>query len=173
MQGGADDGLFLMLLEDGAQVARLVLERASTWGLELRRGREVDALSTHYRYHVLRPDLAEKPDLVAAQNELINALLGLRNLLATDPDFVRYKTLIGHDSVRPGAWDGNHWDYEATDAWRIAQYPLFIAEVTAATVPEWRARIDSYVDAVRFDGGHFTPMRAFLGLLSESNAPAA
>lgn len=173
IQGGADDGLFLMLLEDGARVGRLVLERASTWGLELRRGREVDALHTHYRYHVLRPDLAEKPELVAAQKELINALRGLRDLLAADPDFVRYKTLIGHDSVRPGAWDGDHWDYEATDAWRNDQYPLLIAEVTAATVPDWRARIDTYVDAVRFDGGHFMPMRAFLGLLAEQKPDVA
>lgn len=173
MQGGGDDGLFLRLLEDGARVARLVLKRASAWGLELRRGREVDALHTHYRYHALRPDLAEKPSLVAAHKELIDALLGLRDLLAADPDFVRYKTLIGHDSVRPSAWDGDHWDYEATDAWRQEQYPLLIAEVTAATVPEWRARIDTYVDAVRFDGGHFIPMRAFLGLLAEQKPDVA
>jgi ppGpp synthetase/RelA/SpoT-type nucleotidyltranferase len=173
MQGGADDGLFLMLLEDGARVARLVLERASAWGLELRRTTEIDALHTHYRYHVLRPDLAEKPELVAARKELIDALLGLRDLLAADLDFVRYKTLIGYDSVRPGAWGGDHWDYEATDAWRQEQYPLLIAEVTAATVPKWRTRIDNYVDAVRFDGGHFMPMRAFLGLLAEQKPDVA
>ncbi len=173
MQSGGDDGLFLMLLEDGARVARLVLERASGWGLELRRGREIDALQTHYRYHVLRPDLAEKPNLVAAQRELIEALIGLRDLLATDPDFVRYKTLIGHDSVRPGAWDGDHWDFEATDGWRQEQYPVLIAEVTVATVAEWRTRIDTYVEAVRFDGGHFMPMRAFLGLLAEQKHDVA
>ena len=167
MQGGGDDGLFLMLLEDGARVARLILERAPTWGLELRRGREVDALHTHYRFHVLRPDLAEKPELVTAQKELIEALIGLRDQLAADADFVRYKTLIGHDSVHPGAWDGDHFDYEATDTWRQEQYPRLVAEATAETVPEWRARIDTYVDAVRFDGGHFMSMRAFLGLLAE------
>ena len=48
-----------------------------------------------------------------------------------------------------------------------------IAEVTAATVPEWRARIDTYVDAARFDGGHFIPMRAFLGLLAEQKPDVA
>lgn len=171
MQGGGE--LFLTLLEDGARVARLILERAPTWGLELRRGREVDALHTHYCFHVLRPDLAEKPELVAAQKELIDALICLRDLLAADPDFVRYKTLIGHDSVRPAAWDGDHWDYEATDAWRQEQYPLVVAAVTTETIPEWRSRIDAYVDAVGLDGGHFMPMRAFLGLLAEQKPDVA
>jgi ppGpp synthetase/RelA/SpoT-type nucleotidyltranferase len=171
MQGGGE--LFLTLLEDGARVARFILERAPAWGLELRRGREVDALHTHYRYHVLRPDLAEKPELVVAQKALIDALTGLRDLLAADADFVRYKTLIGHDSVRPDAWDGDHWDYEATDAWRQEQYPLLVDEVTTETIPEWQARIDTYVDAVRSDGGHFMPMRAFLGLLAEQKPDVA
>ncbi|MFZ2996317.1 MULTISPECIES: RelA/SpoT domain-containing protein [Sphingobium] len=165
MQGG--DELMLMLLEDGVRVARLILDRAPHWGLELRRGREVDALHTHYRYHVLPPTLAEKPELVEAQRALIDALLDLRDQLAADPDFMLYKTLIGHDSVHPGAWDGDHFDYEATDEWRRDCYPAIIAEVTAQTVPEWKARIDRYSDAVGFDGGHFMPMRTFLGLLAE------
>lgn len=173
MQGGGEGGLFQMLLEDGARVARLILDRAPQWGLELRRGREVDALHTHYRFHVLRPDLAEKPELVAAQTALIGALLGLRDLLAADADFVRYKTLIGHDSVHPGAWDGDHFDFEAIDAWRQESYPAIIAEVTADTVAEWRGRIDAYVDAVGFDGGHFMSMRAFLGLLAEQKPDVA
>lgn len=173
MQGGGEGGLFQMLLEDGARVARLILDRAPQWGLELRRGREVDALHTHYRFHVLRPDLAEKPELVAAQTALIGALLGLRDLLAADADFVRYKTLIGHDSVHPGAWDGDHFDFEAKDAWRRGSYPAIIAEVTADTVAEWRGRIDAYVDAVGFDGGHFMSMRAFLGLLAEQKPDVA
>lgn len=173
MRSGDDEKLMLMLLEDGAHVARLVLARAPEWGLELRRSREVDALHTHYRFHVLRPDLAEKPELLAAQKELVDALLGLRDLLAADEDFMLYKTLIGHDSVRPGAWEGDHFDYEATDAWRRGRYPAIIANVTAETVPECKARIDTYVDAVGNDGGHFTPMREFLRLLAEQKPELA
>lgn len=165
MQGGGE--LMQMMLEDGARVARIILDRAPQWGLELRRSREVDALHTHYRYHVLRPDLAEKPELVAAQEALIGAIIGLRDQLAADPDYTLYKTLIGHDSVRPDAWDGDHFDYEATELWRQSRYPAIIAEVTAETVPEWKARIDRYTDAVGSDGGHFMAMRAFLHVLAE------
>jgi len=173
MQGGGDEGLILMLLQDGARVARLVLERMPQWGLELRRKCEVDALHTHYRFHVLRPDLAEKPELVAAQVALIDALLGLRDQLAKDPDFVRYKTLIGYDSVRPSAWDNDPFSYELTDAWRDSQYPAIIAEVSPATAPEWLARIDSYVDAAVSDGALFQPMRTFLGRLAEQKPDVA
>ena len=172
MRGG-DDGLMLMLIEDGARVARLILARAPRWGLELRRGREVDALHTHHRFHVLRPDLAEKPEFVAARTDLIDALLGLRDQLAADADFMRYKTLIGYDGVWPDAWDGDHFDHEALDAWRQEQYPSIIAAVTAETVPEWRARIDTYVEAVGHNGGNFKPMEDFLGLLAEQKPDVA
>ena len=165
MQGGSE--LMPMLLDDGARVARIILDRAPHWDLELRRGREVDALHTHYRFHVLRPDLAEKPELIAAQQSLIDGLLGLRNQLAADPDFTLYKTLIGHDSVRPEAWEGDHFDYAATDVWRQERYHAIIAGVTPETIPEWKARVDRYTDAVGFDGGHFMPMRSFLKLLAE------
>jgi ppGpp synthetase/RelA/SpoT-type nucleotidyltranferase len=165
MQGG--DNLIQMMLEDGARVASLILARAGQWGLELRRGREVDALHTHYRYSVLRQDLAEKPELVAAQEALIGALLGLRDQLAADPDYMLYKTLIGHDSVRPDAWDGDPFDYEATDQWRRDRFPGIIDDVTAKTVHEWKARIDRYTDAVGSDGGHLMAMRAFLQRLAE------
>jgi len=173
MQGGPDEQLMQMLMEDGARVARIVLARARAWSLELRRGREVDALHTHHRFHVLRPDLAEKPPLIAARRDLINALLGLRDQLSADEDFMLYKTLIGHDSVRPDAWEGDHFDYEATDAWRRGRYPTLIADVTAETVPQWKARVDRYVDAAGNDGGHFMPMREFLGLLSEQKPDVA
>lgn len=173
MQGGGDHGLFLMLLENGARVARLILERAPKWGLELRRGREVNALHIHHRFCVLRPDLAEKAELVAAQKELMNALLGLRDQLAADIDFVRYKTLIGYDSVHPGAWAGDHFDHKAREAWRRDRYPSIIAEVTAETVPEWRARINTYVEAVGIDGGNFMPMYEFLGSLAQQKPDVA
>jgi ppGpp synthetase/RelA/SpoT-type nucleotidyltranferase len=173
MQGGGDEALFLMLLEDGARVAKIILARAPQWSLELRRSREVDALHTHYRFHVLRPDLAQKPELVAAQKDLIAAILGLRDQLAADEELVRYKTLVGHDTVRPAAWDGDHFDFEATDAWRLERYPTIIAEITAETVPLWRERIDSYVEAAGGDGGHFISLRAFLKLFAEQKPDLA
>lgn len=173
MHGSADEQLMLMLLEDGARVARLTLERAGRWSLELRRGQEIDALHTHYRFHVLRPDLAEKPELVSAQKELINALLSLRDQLSSDQDFMLYKTLIGHDSVRPDAWHGDHFDYEATDAWRRGRYPEIVADIDVEGVPQWTARIACYVEAAGNDGGHFMPMREFLGLLSEQKPDVA
>lgn len=165
MQGGGE--LAQMMLKDGARVARIILDRSPQWGLELRRSREVDALHTHYRYYVLRSDLAEKPEVAVAQETLIGALLRLRDQLAADPDYMLYKTLFGHDSVRPEAWDGDHFDYEATDTWRQIRYQAIIAEVTAEALPEWKARIDRYTDAVGSDGGHFMPMHAFLQMLAE------
>ncbi|PVB62046.1 RelA/SpoT domain-containing protein [Labrenzia sp. 011] len=173
MRAESDPGLFLMLLEDGTRVAEITLARISRWALELRRSREVDALHTHHRFQRLPPDLAENTELIAAQKKFIDAILALRDRLAADDDYVCYKTLIGYDSVRPNAWEGDHFDHEATDVWRREQYPRIVANVTIEKVPAWKARIDAYVGGVGHDGGNFTPMREFLGLLAEQKPDVA
>lgn len=173
MWGGANPDLLLMQLQDGVRLARLIITRASCWGLELRRSCEVQALETHHCFHVLPKGSTERPEIVARHKELLEALLEFRDQLATDEEFILYKTLIGHDTVHPDAWDGGHFDYQGLRTWRLGQYATILASVTSETASAWNARIDAYVDAVGNDGGHLQPMRGFLGLLSEQKPDVA
>ncbi|BBD03498.1 MULTISPECIES: RelA/SpoT domain-containing protein [Sphingomonadaceae] len=171
--GNFDAGLAKILLDDTSRVCSIMTARAAAWGLELRRWCEVDALHTHYRYHVLRPDLAEMPDLVAAQKAAVDALLSLRDLLNADAEFFLYKTLIGHDTVRPAAWDGDHFDYQATDAWRAERYAVIVEEITPPAVADWMTTLYRFIEAVGSDGGHLTPLRNCMHKLAREKPDVA
>jgi len=173
MRGNFNAELARIVLRDASRAERIVLNRAEKWGLELRRQCEVDALHIHYRFHALRPDLADKPEVLAEQEKLIDALLALRDMLNADLEFQQYKILIGHDTVRPGAWEDDPFDFEATDAWRREQYPAMIAQIDAASVMEWRGKLAGFVAAVGSDGGHLQPSRDFLATLSTEKPDVA
>lgn len=171
--GNLDAGLAKILLDDTTRVCGIMTARASGWGLELRRWCEVDALHTHYRYHMLRPDLAEMPELVAAQKAAVDGLLSLRDLLNADAEFFLYKTLIGHDTIRPAAWDGDHFDYNRTDAWRAERYAVIVGEITPQTVADWMTTLYRFIEAVGSDGGHLTPLRTCMHKLAREKPDVA
>ncbi len=142
---GAGEAIRILVMNDAADVAALWRRIAPTAGLEVRRRMQVDALHVHHWYHALPAHMAGNADLVAAQQRLVTELLSLKNELDADPDFVIYKTLIGHDSVHPTAWDGQHFDHVAADQWRQASRPGILAEIDDERADEWIARVRRYL----------------------------
>jgi ppGpp synthetase/RelA/SpoT-type nucleotidyltranferase len=152
---GGNEALRTMVMKDAARVARIERGLVKRSGLEIRRQMEVRALNVHYWFQAVPLDMVGDADLVAAQQALIAELLALRDQLNDDPDFVLYKTLVGHDTVRPGAWDGDPFDYQATDAWREERFPAILAEINDGTADAWIARFRRYlaVPIAPGDGG--------------------
>ena len=54
----------------------------------------------------------------------MEAILAFRDLINADPQYVRYKTLVGFDSVFPFDWERETPDYAATRQYRIVQIAL-------------------------------------------------
>lgn len=156
----------LMVATDTVRIYDFLGEHTASWGLEMRRWVEVEAHRCHYANRGLPPSMASDQKLMDAQQALVASLLRLRDLLNADPEFIRYKALIGHDSVRPEAWDGAAFDYDATDQWRDGMCTAMIAEITAATFAEWLDRIRAYMTEGGRDGTHAVPLSNFLSRLS-------
>jgi ppGpp synthetase/RelA/SpoT-type nucleotidyltranferase len=164
--GNFDEALALVIFEDTKRVEEIIISRAADWGLELRRHCEVEALRLHHHFHALRPDLGENADVVKAQQSLVGILMALRDQLNNDAEYVLYKTLIGYDTVRPEAWDGDPFDFNATDHWRCARFKEIISELDAKDIAEWSCKLERFVTAVGSDGGHLMPLRSFTEKLS-------
>ncbi len=170
---GGNDDLMRMVMEDGARVIAIERDRIGAWGLELRRWCETDAIHCHYRFHALPPHLADKAELATAQTAIIAELLALRDTLNADPEFVLYKTLIGHDSVRPTAWDEHPFDPDATNAWRAECYPDIVNQITDNTVGDWIDRLRLYLAEPKSTGGELMPLADCLKLLGETKPNVA
>lgn len=165
---GGNDDLMRMVMEDGARVIAIEKDHIGGWGLELRRWCETDALHCHYRFQALPPHLADNAQLVIAQQAVVAELFALRDALNADPEFVLYKTLIGHDSVRPSAWDEQPFDPDATNAWREARYSDIVDQITEDSVGAWIERVRLYVAEPKSTGGELVPLADCLKLLGET-----
>lgn len=169
---GGSEGLRTLVMENAARVARIEREMAPHCGLEVRRKMETNALHVHHWFGDLPEEMKKNEELVAAQQRVVGDLLALRDALNADPDFVLYKTLIGYDSVRPGAWDGDHFDPGATDDWRRESYPKLLATIDDKSADEWLDRIRRYLGEPSGSGSH-APMRDFAKMLAEQKPAIA
>jgi hypothetical protein len=169
---GGSEGLRTLVMENAARVARIEREMAPRCGLEVRRKMETNGLHVHHWFGDLPAEMKKNAELVAAQQKAVGDLLALRDALNADPDFVLYKTLIGYDSVRPGAWDGDHFDPSATEDWRNESYPKLLATIDDKSADEWLDRIRRYLGERSGSGSH-APMRDFAKMLAKQKPAIA
>lgn len=163
---GGDGDLMAMIMADAARIVAIIRERLDTCGLELRRRAEVDALRWHHNYSVLPPHLAEHEKAVAAQGSFAAELQALRARLDGDAELLRYKTLVGSDSVRPDAWTARPFDHRATAKWRESVYPDIIDQITVETAADWINRLRLYIAEPKTGGDHLRPLADFSLLLA-------
>ncbi|MFO0389958.1 MAG: hypothetical protein ACK502_09630 [Alphaproteobacteria bacterium] len=166
--GRYGDDIAIMVMRDGAIAANMIVRGADKYGLGLKHWCESQAHHWHYAVRDLRPDLKDKPEAVKAQQAVVSALIALRDSFNADPEYVLFKTLVGHDSVRPEAWEGIAFDYEATGQWRKAQFPNIIESITVEAVPEWLKRLRQYLDLSTNDGAQYIALDDFLKALATS-----
>ena len=169
--GGAP--LLGVVMANGAQVLAIERARAEGWGLELRRWSETDALRLHHWFRALPPHLRDDEQLAGVQRQLMDEVIALRDQLNADPDFVLYKTLVGHDTVRPGAWDGAAFDFEATAAWRAERHAAIVDEIDPDTAANWIERCLRYIAEPKSTGGELLPMIRCLSLLAKTKPAVA
>lgn len=162
---GDKPDLMSMIMSDGARAFSIERVRARGWGLELRRACEANAIHSHYRFRELPSYLQGDSDIAAAQRAVVAELLALRDQLNADPDFILYKMLVGHDSVRPGAWDEHPFDPGADTAWRSAAHDEIVAQITGDNIDEWIVRIRRYLAETRSTGAELVSLCDCLKLL--------
>lgn len=170
---GGSDTLVAMIIEDAARIIAIEKARIAQWGLELRRKCEVYALRCHHRLGLRPPQIADKDAAVAAQQKLVAEIEALRDVLNADSEFVRYKALVGHDSVRPDAWDEQALDPEATRQWRETSFIGIVEEITDDTVGDWIERVRTYIAESKSGGDHLRPLADCFRLFGQTKPMTA
>jgi ppGpp synthetase/RelA/SpoT-type nucleotidyltranferase len=155
---GYTDLLGEVIMDDLVHVIGFFTAAVPSLGLEARRQLEVSLHHRFYAYHALPPGMTDKAELVAAQGRLVDAITSCRAALEGDPDFDRYRLLVGHDSVTPFMWAKPGFDYEAAAKERSAGIEAMVASVNAASADDWFARLERFVET------HSEDMATFLGL---------
>lgn len=127
--------LMKRVLTDSADLAQFFANASNSLSYEL-----IEKLEDGYLHDYRRArDIAATdrfqcriPAEVLAQN-----ILRFRDRVNADPNFVRYKTLVGYESVFAQQWEEPEPTYEQLDAFRKNEISRFVEEVDSATEGEW------------------------------------
>lgn len=160
------DQLVEVIIEDLAHVVGYFTAVMSQLGLEARRHLEVKLHHKLYAYHSLPPGMADKPELVAVQGRLVEAITACRAALEGDPDFDCYRLLVGHDSVTPIMWAKPGFDYETAANERSAGIDELVASVNAASADDWLSRLERFIETRSEDIAAFLGLQEFIKKLA-------
>ncbi len=163
--------LYKQTLIDTARIADFLAADADALSFELRETIEHDFL---FDYHRAR-DLAEadKFGCKAEATNLMKSILAFRDRINANRDYVRYKTLVGFETVLPEHWDDEHRDFEKVDEFRVAESQRFIDDINPANEAVWFSFIERCAATKSNDFATFPIYEKFLNRLAESKPKVA
>jgi hypothetical protein len=161
------DALTAMVLDDTRRIVQFFADRADTEEFERLQTIEDNYLWLHRRTKEIaqaqtigRSEIAEKANAVIAVIKLFRDRANSRD------DFVRFKTLVGYESVFPPEWEGDAIDVEGPAAYRTARIAEYVASVTDKTADDWFEEIRRCASVQSNDMATFPSFCEFLNQLA-------
>jgi ppGpp synthetase/RelA/SpoT-type nucleotidyltranferase len=170
MSGATSNTLLKCILEDSARIVDFFSEATPTESYEMLQTLEHKMLWT-YRHNqgaagAIEPDAA----VLAARDALNASILKFRDVANANKGFVIYKTLVGHESVFPPAWDVPDFDLRGEVDYRKERIKELVAEVNDENAKDWLATLQRCAATESDDLATFPSLGEFLQKLSEAKA---
>jgi hypothetical protein len=115
-QGQCSDALLATTLKDATRIVDFVTARAKATSYELLQHLEHRFLYDYFRARGLTENPDNRFGCQAEAEALVAAILKFRDTINADDRFVRYKVLVGFESVYRGHWNDEEFDYKGADA---------------------------------------------------------
>ena len=126
-----------LVINDEKQIVEELTARASDEPYEI---------LEHIEHHLLF-EYGRTREIVEAENDrfgckdlaakLDTSILSFRDTINANPQFVRYKILVGYESVIPLQWEQPDVDYTQVEKYRRARIAEYIEAISEATEDEW------------------------------------
>jgi ppGpp synthetase/RelA/SpoT-type nucleotidyltranferase len=129
--------LLATTLKDATRIVDFVTERAKAASYELLQHLEHRFLYDYFRAKELIKDPENRFGCQAEAEALAAAILKFRDIINADDRFVRYKVLVGFESVYPGHWTDEKFDFKGVDEYRRSEANRYIDEMNAANENNW------------------------------------
>ena len=164
--------LLATTLKDATRIVDFVTERAGATSYEL-----LQHLEHRFFYDYLRAKgLTEGPEsrfgCQAEAEALVSAILKFRDTINADDRFVRYKVLVGFESIYPGHWTDEEFAYKE-DEYRREEVNRYIDEIDAASESDWFDLIARCAETKSDDLATFPVFGNFINKLAERKPEVA
>lgn len=124
-------------LQDASRIVEFVTRSMGQLSFESRQHYEHSLLFDYYRAISLTDEKDERFKVQPSATRLVEAIEAFRDRANEDLNFVRYKVLVGFDSVYPGHWEDQNYDFREADVYRKQEAQKYIEEITAANEVGW------------------------------------
>ena len=165
--------LLATTLKDATRIVEFVTERAIVEGYELLQHLEHQFLFDYFRADSLNNDPDDRFCCQAEAKELVAAIIKFRDTINADDLFVRYKVLVGFESVYPRHWNEENFDCEGADEYRSDEAKRYIDEITAENENDWFDLIERCAETKSSDLATFPVFGNFIGQLAERQPEVA
>ena len=173
-QGNYSNELLRLTVVDATRVVRFAIARASDMSYELRQHLEHRFHHDYQRAQQLIHDRDNRFECGPEGRTLSTAILEFRDAINADEDFVRYKVLVGFESIYPGHWEeGREFDFREAEQYRRAEASRYLRAIDPTNEAHWLRLIARCAETRSQDLMTFPLFVEFLTQLAEQRPEVA
>lgn len=165
--------LLATTLKDATRIVEFVTERAKSESYELLQHLEHQFLCDYFWAEGLTEDPENRFGCQFEAKALVAAIFKFRDTINADDRFVRYKILVGFESVYPGHWTEEEFDYKGADEYRREEADRYIDEINGANENDWFDLIARCAETKSNDLATFPVFVNFISKLAERKPEVA
>ena len=160
-------------LKDATRIIDFLTERARDTSYELLQHLEHRFLYDYFRAKGLTGDPETRFGCQTEAEALVAAIFKFRDTINSEARFVRYKVLVGFESVFPSHWINEEFDYEGADQYRRGETNRYIDEIKPANENDWFDLIARCAQTESNDRATFQVFGSFIHNLAERKPEVA
>lgn len=169
--GHSEDLLGLSLM-NGRRIAEFFLEEASSLSYELKEELEHDYLFIYHRARAIAEDARKGANQETAR-DLMASIERLRDAINADPQYVRYKMLVGFETVVTEQWESRDCDPAKVRQARESAAERFVDEIVPDGEGDWFPFIERCAATKSSDLATFLVFGTFLRSLAKRKPEVA
>ena len=154
--------LLELTITDGTRIVEFFADEADNLSYEVRESMEHHYLYDYHRARELVKEETDKFGCRAVAKVLMELIIKFRDRINADEQFVRYKTLVGFETVLPEQWDEEDRDFQKIEEFRTSEAERFVDEISPDNEAGWFAFIERCAATKSNDGATFPFFRKFL-----------
>jgi ppGpp synthetase/RelA/SpoT-type nucleotidyltranferase len=160
-------------LKDATRIVDFVTERAKVTSYELLQHLEHRFFYDYLRAKGITEDRDNRFGCQTEAKALLVAIFKFRDTINADDRFVRYKVLVGFESVYAGHWTDEEFDYKGADEYRRSEADRYIAEINSDNENDWFDLIERCAETKSNDLATFPVFGNFISKLAERKPEVA
>lgn len=159
--------LLATTLQAAVRIVEFVTKRANATSYELQQHLEYRFHDDYFRAERFREDPENQFGCQAEAAALVAAILKFRDTINADNRFIQYKVLVGFESIYPGHWTDEEFDYKGADEYRRGEAGRYIDEINEANENDWFDVIARCAETKSSDLATFPVFSRFISKLAE------